>query len=169
MEPPSLLISWVNPFPNRFINRTIFFCNALAAGCHFSIFIGILFYQRAKPPKGILLFINLLGKGLTPRACMGDAGSIWWVPAYTYIYTYTWPLPHGAFQGQCSSTGSADWMWRRPWQPQMVMNDPGAQQPRQMFFTQRDRPNECEGAPGSRKRSWMIPEHSNQLRCFWLG
>ena len=29
MEPPSLLISWVNPFPSRFINRTIFFCNAL--------------------------------------------------------------------------------------------------------------------------------------------
>ena len=29
MEPPSPLISWVNPFPSRFINRTIFFCNAL--------------------------------------------------------------------------------------------------------------------------------------------
>ena len=29
MEPPSLLISWVNPYPSRFINRTIFFCNAL--------------------------------------------------------------------------------------------------------------------------------------------
>ena len=27
MEPQSLLISWVNPFPSRFINRTIFFCN----------------------------------------------------------------------------------------------------------------------------------------------
>ena len=25
----SLLISWVNPFPSRFINITIFFCNAL--------------------------------------------------------------------------------------------------------------------------------------------
>ena len=36
MEPPSLLISWVNPFPSRFINRTIFFCNALEShecGC----------------------------------------------------------------------------------------------------------------------------------------
>ena len=33
MEPPSPLISWVNPFPSRFINRTIFFCNALAACC----------------------------------------------------------------------------------------------------------------------------------------
>ena len=29
MELPSPLISWVNPFPNRVINRTIFFCNSL--------------------------------------------------------------------------------------------------------------------------------------------
>ena len=29
MEPLSLLISWVNPFLSRFINRTIYFCNAL--------------------------------------------------------------------------------------------------------------------------------------------
>ena len=29
MEPPSLLISWVNPFPSRFVNKTIFFRNAL--------------------------------------------------------------------------------------------------------------------------------------------
>ena len=28
MEPPSLLISRANPFPSRFITRTIFFCNA---------------------------------------------------------------------------------------------------------------------------------------------
>ena len=27
--PPSLLISWVNPLPSRFIDRTILFCNAL--------------------------------------------------------------------------------------------------------------------------------------------
>ena len=87
MEPPSLLISWVNPFPSRFINRIIFFYNALAACCHFSIFIGSFLYQRAKPPKGIVLFINLLGKGLTPRACMGHAGSIWWVPDFG---RFTW-------------------------------------------------------------------------------
>ena len=31
MEPPCPLISWVNPFPRRFINRTIFFCNAWIA------------------------------------------------------------------------------------------------------------------------------------------
>ena len=29
MELPSPLTSWVNPFPSRIINRTIFFCNAL--------------------------------------------------------------------------------------------------------------------------------------------
>ena len=31
MEPPCPLISWVNPFPGRFINRTTFFCNAWIA------------------------------------------------------------------------------------------------------------------------------------------
>ena len=56
--------------------------NALAACCRFSIFIGSFLYQRAKPPQRIALFINLLGKGLTPRACMGDQGSISWVPVY---------------------------------------------------------------------------------------
>ena len=49
--------------------------NAPAACCHFSISIGSFLYQRAKPPQRIVLFINLLGKGLTPSACMGDAGS----------------------------------------------------------------------------------------------
>ena len=29
MKPPSVLISWVNPFPSRFVDRNIFFCNAL--------------------------------------------------------------------------------------------------------------------------------------------
>ena len=59
--------------------------NALAACCmfdvrqfyfHFSIFIGSFLYQRAKPPQATDLFINILGKGLIPRACMGDGGSI---------------------------------------------------------------------------------------------
>ena len=31
MEPLSPLISWVNPFPRRFINRTTFFCNSWIA------------------------------------------------------------------------------------------------------------------------------------------
>ena len=52
--------------------------NAPAACYHFSIFIGSFLYQRAKPPQGTVLFINLLGKGLTPRACVGDGGSISW-------------------------------------------------------------------------------------------
>ena len=88
MEPPPLLISWVNPFPSRFINRTIFFCNALEShGCaccllSFLYFISSFLYQGAKLPQGIVLFITLLGKGLTPRACMGDAGSKWWVPVH---------------------------------------------------------------------------------------
>ena len=54
--------------------------NAPAACYHFSIFNGSFLYQRTKPPQGNVLFMNLLGKALTPRACMGDAASIWWVP-----------------------------------------------------------------------------------------
>ena len=42
---------------------------ALAACCRFSIFIGSFLYQRAKSPQWTVLFINLLGKGLT-----------WWAP-----------------------------------------------------------------------------------------
>ena len=56
--------------------------NAPAACCHFFIFIGSFLYQRAKPPQGIVLFINLLRKGLTPRVCVGDGCSIWWAPAF---------------------------------------------------------------------------------------
>ena len=65
MEPPSLLISWVDlqiePF--SFVMR-LNRMNAPAARCHFSILIGSSLYQRAKPPQGIVLFINLLGKGM---------------------------------------------------------------------------------------------------------
>ena len=50
--------------------------NAPAACYHFSIFIGSFLYHRAKPPQGKVLFINLLGEELTPRACVGDGGSI---------------------------------------------------------------------------------------------
>ena len=94
MEPPCPLISWVNPFPRRFINRTTLFCNALESHecaccllfevrqyyCHSSIFTGSFLYKRAKPSQGTVLFINLLRKGSTPMACMGDGGSIWWAP-----------------------------------------------------------------------------------------
>ena len=57
------------------------FCNALEShrieshGCHFSTFNGSFLYQRAKP-QGTVLLINLLGKGLTSRACTEDGGSI---------------------------------------------------------------------------------------------
>ena len=75
--------------------------NALAACCRFSIFIGSFLYQRARPPQGIVLFTNLLGKGLTPRACMGDAGSISWVPGVaqqlTVHQTLKWDLTGGLF------------------------------------------------------------------------
>ena len=50
--------------------------NAPAACYHFTILIGSFLYQRVKPPQGTVLFINLLGKVLTPRACMQDGGSI---------------------------------------------------------------------------------------------
>ena len=83
MEPASPIQALgVNPFPSRFINRTIFSfvmrlnrMNAPAVCCHFSIFIGSFLYQRAKPPQGIVLFINLLGKGLT-QEINRDRGSI---------------------------------------------------------------------------------------------
>ena len=40
------------------------------------VVIGSSHRRRAKSPLGTVLIINLLGKGLTPRACMGDGGSI---------------------------------------------------------------------------------------------
>ena len=77
MELPSPLISWVNPFPSRFRNRTIFFCNALESHkCAFCVLS--LLYFRAKPPQGTVLFINQLGQALTPRSCMGNGGFSWW-------------------------------------------------------------------------------------------
>ena len=42
--------------------------------------LAFFLYQRAKPPQGTALLINLLGTGLTRRACMGDGGSLWWAP-----------------------------------------------------------------------------------------
>ena len=51
--------------------------------CHLVVVIGSSHRRRAKSPIGTVLIINLLGKGLTPRACMGDGGSIWWAPDQT--------------------------------------------------------------------------------------
>ena len=103
MEPLSPLISWVNPFPLTFINRTTFFFNAWIAWmrtccplfelrqyyCHSSISIGSF-------PISVqtVLYINLRGKRLTPMACMGDRGSIWWAPCYTNWIRKGISVPH---------------------------------------------------------------------------
>ena len=49
MEPPYLLISWVNPFPRRFINRTIFFCNALESHECACCLLSFLYVHRLFP------------------------------------------------------------------------------------------------------------------------
>ena len=43
---------------------------------HFVVVIGSSHWQHTKSPLVTILIINLLGKGLTSRACMGDGGSI---------------------------------------------------------------------------------------------
>ena len=52
---------------------------------HFVVVIGPSHRQRAKSPLGTVLIINLLGKGFTSRACMGDGGSIWWAPVMAHF------------------------------------------------------------------------------------
>ena len=44
--------------------------------CRFVVVIGSSHRRLARSPLGTVLIINLLGKGLAPRACMGDGGSI---------------------------------------------------------------------------------------------
>ena len=44
--------------------------------CNFVVVISSSHRIRAKSPLGTVLIINLFGKGLTPRACMGGGGSI---------------------------------------------------------------------------------------------
>ena len=51
MEPPSLLISWVNPFPSRFISRTIFFCNALEWYECACCLLSFLYFHWLFPPS----------------------------------------------------------------------------------------------------------------------
>ena len=52
--------------------------------------IGSFHCRRAKSPLGTVPIINLLGKGLSPRACMGDGGSIWWAPAFGLSLFLPW-------------------------------------------------------------------------------
>jgi len=89
MEPLSTLISWVNPFPSRLKNTTVFFCDVLEAHvcaccllfkvkqyyCHFfMIFTGSFLNQYTKPTQGIVLLINLFGKGVDSRGLYGRWG-----------------------------------------------------------------------------------------------
>ena len=43
---------------------------------YFVVVIGSSHRQHVKSHLGTVLIINLLGKGLTPRVCIGDGGSI---------------------------------------------------------------------------------------------
>ena len=61
--------------------------------------IGSYHGLRAKSPLGTVLIINLLVKGLTPRACVGDGGSIWWAPECIYCIVVSLLL----FIGQVST------------------------------------------------------------------
>ena len=58
------------------MNTLAAFCDVRQYYWYFYIFIGSFLYQRSKSPQGTVLFLNLLGKGFSPRACMGDRGSI---------------------------------------------------------------------------------------------
>ena len=58
MELPCLLISWVNPFPSRVINRTIFFCNALESHECACCFLSFLYFHWLFP---------LLARETSPR------------------------------------------------------------------------------------------------------
>ena len=50
-------------------------CRTVALHCHHFVVIGSFHCRRAKPSLDTVLFINLLRKGLTPRACMRDRES----------------------------------------------------------------------------------------------
>ena len=82
MEHPSPLISWVNRFPRRFINRTILFCNTLEShecACCLLPFLYFhwlfpLWARETSPGNRSIYKFN------RERACVGDGGSIWWAP-----------------------------------------------------------------------------------------
>ena len=102
MEPPSLFISWVNPFPSRFINRTIFFCHALESHeCAFCL-LSLLYFHwlfplsaRETSPGNRSIYKTTRervdSKGLYGRCRLHLMGScylwIWWLfrPCWTHI------------------------------------------------------------------------------------
>ena len=63
--------------------------------CHSVVVIGSSYRRRAKSPLGTVLIMNLLGKGLTPRACMGDGGSIRWAPGRHPVLSRHYSFPRG--------------------------------------------------------------------------
>ena len=69
--------------------------NAPAACYHFSIFSFL--YQRAKPPQGTVLFINLLGKGLTQGLVwerLHLMGSCFCLKLLSWKFQHRWLLRH---------------------------------------------------------------------------
>ena len=77
--------------------------------CHFAVVIGSSHRRRAKSPLGTVLIINLLGKGLTPRACMGDGGSIWWAPVAGYYFSQVYSLQTFSPQTQSITPSKVKW------------------------------------------------------------
>ena len=107
MEPPCPLISWVNPFPRRFINRTTFFCNAWIAWMRLlpavwskTILLSFLHFHGLFPLlaretySGTCSIYKSTREGLTPMVCMGDGGSIWWAPVLYDGGSWSEPRSH---------------------------------------------------------------------------
>ena len=80
MEPASPLQALgVNPFPSRFINRTISWGGFARWWRKEPMKIEKWQQAASALQKEMVLFINLLGKGLT-QEINRDGGSIWWAP-----------------------------------------------------------------------------------------
>ena len=94
MEPLSPLISWVNPFPSGFINRTIFFCFALESHECACCLLSFLYFHWLFPlsacetSSGNSSIYKSIRERVTPRACVGDRGSIWWAPGKSNLLFY---------------------------------------------------------------------------------
>ena len=97
MEPASPLQSvGVNPFPSRFINRTIPWGGFARWWRKEPMKIEKWQQEASALQKKMVLFINLLGKGLTQQINR-DGGSIWWAPVspdgtvrFSLVLTFRW-------------------------------------------------------------------------------
>ena len=106
MEPSSLLISWVNLFPSRFINRAIFFCKALESHVCACCLLSFLYFHwlfplsaRETPIGNLSIYKSTREridcKGLYRRCRLHLLGS--W-PTSNFTTTFLLLLPHcGAF------------------------------------------------------------------------